>query len=35
MRDLILLFAPVAIIIYFLIYPDQFFAFLAWLSRLL
>jgi hypothetical protein len=35
MRDAILLLAPVAIVIYFLVYPDQFAAFLAWVSRLL
>jgi hypothetical protein len=32
MRDTILLLAPVAIVIYFLIYPGQFSAFLAWVS---
>jgi hypothetical protein len=35
MRDVILLFAPVALVIYFLVYPDKFAAFLAWVSRLL
>jgi hypothetical protein len=35
MRDFILLVAPVAVIIYFVIYPAQFAAFLAWLSRLI
>jgi hypothetical protein len=32
MRDFILLLAPVAVVIYFLIYPSQFAAFLAWMS---
>ena len=32
MRDFILLLAPVALVIYFVIYPHQFAAFLAWIS---
>jgi hypothetical protein len=32
MRDFVLLLAPVALAIYFVIYPHQFAAFLAWLS---
>lgn len=33
MRDAIFMLAPVALIIYFLIYPDQFNAFLAWIGQ--
>jgi hypothetical protein len=32
MRDFLLLAAPVAITIYFLVYPGQFTVFLAWVS---
>jgi len=32
MRDFILLLAPLAIVIYFVVYPSQFTAFLAWVS---
>lgn len=35
MRDLLFMLAPVALIIYFLIYPDQFSAFLMWARQLL
>jgi hypothetical protein len=35
MRDLIYMLAPVALLIYFLVYPDQFNAFLAWASQVL
>jgi hypothetical protein len=35
MWDLILLSPPVVIIIYFLIYPDQFAALLAWTMNFL
>ena len=33
MRDWILLLAPVALIVYFLAYPDQFSVFMSWASR--
>jgi hypothetical protein len=35
MRDSMFMLAPVARIIYFLIYPDQFNAFLAWAGQYL
>jgi hypothetical protein len=35
MRDWILLLAPAAIVIYFLVYPDQLDAFTAWTMKLL
>ena len=35
MRDLLFMLAPVVLIIYFLIYPDQFSAFLMWARQLL
>jgi len=35
MRDLLFMLAPVALIIYFLIYPDQFNVFLAWARQLM
>jgi len=35
MRDLLFMLAPVALITYFLIYPDQFSAFLMWARQLL
>lgn len=35
MRDSMFMLAPVALIIYFLIYPDQFNAFLAWAGQYL
>jgi hypothetical protein len=34
MRDWLLLLAPIAFIVYFLIYPDQFSTFVAWASHL-
>jgi len=34
MRDFLLLFAPIFLIVYFLVYPDQFVAFLMWAQRL-
>ena len=30
MRDWLLLLTPIALVIYFLAYPDQFSAFMAW-----
>jgi hypothetical protein len=33
MRDSMFMMAPVALIIYFLIYPDQFNALLAWAGQ--
>lgn len=35
MRDSMFMVAPVALIIYFLIYPDQFNALLAWAGQYL
>ena len=35
MRDLIFMVAPVGLIIYFVVYPDQFSAFVNWAGRLL
>ncbi len=35
MRDLMFMLAPVAFIIYFVVYPDQFNAFVSWMSQLL
>jgi hypothetical protein len=35
MRDSMFMLAPVGLIIYFLIYPDQFHAFLAWAGQYL
>jgi hypothetical protein len=34
-RDSLFMLAPVALIIYFLIYPDQFHTFLAWAGQYL
>ncbi len=34
MRDWLLLLAPIALVIYFLVYPDRFSAFMAWASHL-
>jgi hypothetical protein len=33
MRDVLFMLAPVGLIIYFVIYPDQFNAFLSWLGQ--
>jgi hypothetical protein len=33
MRDLIFMLAPVALIIYFVVYPDQFNALLGWAGQ--
>ena len=33
MRDLMFMLAPVALIIYFVVYPDQFSAFVSWAGR--
>jgi nitrogen fixation-related uncharacterized protein len=33
MRDIMFMLAPVALIIYFLIYPEQFNAFLGWAAQ--
>ncbi len=33
MRDWLLLLAPIVVIVYFLVYPDQFSAFMAWGSQ--
>lgn len=35
MRDWLLLLAPIALILYFLVYPDQFSAFMAWAQSLI
>ena len=35
MRDLIFMVAPVGLIVYFVLYPDQFNAFVAWAGRFL
>ncbi len=35
MRDWLLILVPIATALYFTIYPDQFFATLDWLTRLL
>jgi hypothetical protein len=35
MRDVMFMLAPVALIVYFLLYPDQFNAFLGWAGQLL
>jgi hypothetical protein len=35
MRDFILLLAPVAIVIYFLVYPNQFSSLTSWAMNLL
>jgi hypothetical protein len=35
MRDLFLMLLPVTIVIYFLVYPDQFHAFSAWLQSII
>lgn len=34
MRDWLLLLTPIALIIYFLAYPDQFVAFIGWAKQL-
>ena len=34
MRDWLLLFAPLGLVLYFVLYPDQFSAFMAWASQL-
>jgi hypothetical protein len=34
MRDWVFMVAPVGAVIYFLLYPDQFSAFLGWLQGL-
>lgn len=33
MRDWLLLLAPIAFIVYFLVYSDQFSAFMTWASQ--
>ena len=33
MRDLMLLLAPIALVAYFMVYPDQFSAFVYWASH--
>jgi hypothetical protein len=33
MRDWLLLLAPVVLVLYFLVYPDQFSAFMSWASH--
>jgi hypothetical protein len=35
MRDLMFMLAPVALIVYFVVYPDQFPSFVGWAGRLL
>jgi hypothetical protein len=34
MRDWLLLLAPLALVLYFAIYPDQFSAFMSWAAQL-
>jgi hypothetical protein len=34
MRDWLLTLTPIALIIYFLLYPDQFTAFISWAQQL-
>jgi hypothetical protein len=34
MRDWLLLLTPIGLIIYFLVYPDQFTAFITWAQRI-
>jgi len=33
MRDIIFMLAPIGLIIYFVVYPDQFNAFLSWAGQ--
>jgi hypothetical protein len=33
MRDWLLVLAPIALVFYFLLYPNQFHAFVAWAGR--
>jgi hypothetical protein len=35
MRDWLLLLAPIALVLYFLVNPDQFGAFMDWAARLI
>jgi hypothetical protein len=35
MRDLMFMLAPVVLIIYFVVYPDQFSSFVGWAGSLL
>ncbi len=35
MRDMVLMLAPVALVIYFVVYPDQFSAFIGWAGQFL
>jgi len=35
MRDLMFMMAPVALILYFVVYPDQFSSFVGWAGSLL
>ena len=35
MRDWLLLLAPLALVAYFVVFPDQLGAFMAWAARLL
>lgn len=35
MRDLMFMLAPVALILYFVVYPDQFSSFVGWAGQLL
>ena len=35
MRDWLLLFAPLGLVMYFLMYPDQFHVFMAWAQHLI
>ena len=34
MRDWLLMLAPLALVLYFVIYPDQFSAFMSWAAQL-
>jgi hypothetical protein len=35
MQDVMLMLAPVVLVIYFVVYPDQFNAFLSWAGQFL
>ena len=34
MRDWLLMFAPIGLVLYFVLFPDQFSAFMGWAARL-
>jgi len=35
MRDWVLVLTPIAVVVYFIVYPDQFHAFMMWIERLI